>query len=212
MSHPASTTTEGRVIHWARLYDLGSALSGGRIRALHRRLIERAAIVPGERVLDVGCGPGRLTLAVAQAAGPTGETLGIDPSAEMIALATRKAAGAARSARFQIAAIEAIPAPDDHFDVVVTSLVLHHLPPELQQRGLGEVLRVLKPNGRFIALDFSATPGHGIGHVLCVLGLRRGSEHAEHLRALAGAAGLASIEVEPTESHAFCLLRARKSA
>src|SRR6266511_2927373 len=152
------------------LYDLGTALSGGQVRALHRRLLERAAIVPGNRVLDAGCGPGRLTLAAAQAVGPTGETLGIDPSSEMIGLATRKAARAQSAARYQIAGIEAIPAPDDHFDVVLASLMLHHLPPDLQRRGLAETLRVLKPNGRFVALDFSATPGHGIGHILCLFG------------------------------------------
>src|SRR5262249_54572782 len=137
------------------------------VRGLHRRLLARAAIAPGEHVLDVGCGPGRLSLAAAQAAGATGETLGIDLSSEMIALATQKAARAGSTARFQLASIDAIPASDGHFDVVLASLMLHHLSPELQPRGLAEVRRVLKPNGRFVALDFSATPHHGVGHLLC---------------------------------------------
>jgi len=200
--------TESKVIHWARFYDLGTTLMGGRIRALHRRLIERAAIAPGERVLDVGCGPGRLTLAAARAAGP-GAAVGIDPSPEMIALARGKAARAGIPATFRVAGIEAIPAPDAHFDVVLASLMLHHLPDELQRRGLAEVFRVLAPNGRFVALDFSAMPGHGIGHLLSVLGLRRGSAHAEHLRAFANDAGFASVEVTP-ESRVFSLLRASK--
>jgi hypothetical protein len=72
------------------------------------------------------------------------------------------------------------------------------------------VLRVLKPAGRFVALDFSARPGHGIGHLLCVLGLRRGFDHAEHLRSLAAAAGLEAIQVEPV-SRALCLLHAQKA-
>src|SRR5262249_14680639 len=122
---------ESRVLHWARFYDLGTSLIGGRVRALPGRMIDRAAIAPGERVLDVGCGPGRLTLAAAGAAG-SGETLGIDPSPEMIALARRKASGAGSAATFRVAGIEAIPVPDDHFDVVLASLMLHHLPAELQ--------------------------------------------------------------------------------
>jgi len=199
---------ESRVLHWARFYDLGTSLMGGRVRALHRRMIERAAIAPGERVLDVGCGPGRLTLAAAGAAG-SGETLGIDPSPEMIALARRKASGAGSAATFRVAGIEAIPVPDDHFDVVLASLMLHHLPAELQGRGLAEVFRVLAPGGRFVALDFSAMPGHGIGHLLCVFGLRRGSEHADHLGALAREARFESVEVTP-ESRAFSLLHASK--
>jgi ubiquinone/menaquinone biosynthesis C-methylase UbiE len=212
MSMTTNTTTEGRTIHWAGLYDLGTELFGGRVRALHRSVLDLAAIAPGDRVLDVGCGPGRLTLTAALAAGPAGEILGIDPSPEMIALATRKATRAGSSAAFRVAAVEAIPTPDNYFDAVLANLVLHHLPPELQRRGLTEVLRVLKAEGRFVAADFRATPGHGIGHVLCVLGLRRGSEHAEHLRSQVGDAGFEAIQVEPATSRAFCLLRARKPA
>ncbi len=202
-------TNEGSaVLHWARFYDLGTSLMGGRVRALHRRMIEQAAIAPGERVLDVGCGPGRLTLAAARAAG-SGETLGIDPSPEMIALARNKAARGGSAATFRVAGIEAIPVPDDHFDVVLASLMLHHLPADLQRRGLAEVFRVLAPGGRFLALDFSATPGHGIGHLLCVFGLRRGSDHAEHLRGIAQQAGFESVGVTP-EGRAFSLLHASK--
>ena len=206
----AKRTTEGRTIRRARLYDLGTRLCGGRVRSLHRGVLEVAAISPGDRVLDVGCGPGRLTLGAALAAGPKGETLGIDPSPEMIDLATRKARRTGSPAAFRVAPIEAIPSPGDHFDVVLANMMLHHLPLELQQRGLAEVLRVLKPNGRLVAADFGAMPGHGIGHALCVLGLRRGSEHAEHLRSLTAAAGFQSVRIEPAASRALCLLSARK--
>jgi len=103
-----TATTEGHTIHWARLYDLGTGLLGGRVRSLHSDVLQLAAISPGERALDVGCGPGRLTLAAALAAGPGGETVGIDPSQEMIELAKRKAASAGSPAAFRVAAIEAI--------------------------------------------------------------------------------------------------------
>ena len=204
--------TEGHTIHWARLYDLGTELAGGRVRALHRSLLQRADIVPGERVLDVGCGPGRLTIAAALATGADGETVGIDPSPEMIALATHKAARASSSATFRIAAMEAIPAPDAYFAVVLANLVLHHLPLEPQRRGVAEVFRVLEPGGRFVVADFSATPGHGLGHILSALGLRRGSRHAEHLRSLATTAGFEAVQIHPASSRAFCVMSARKPA
>ena len=205
----ATTTHSSNVLHRARLYDLGTSLLGGRIRALHRRLLDRAAISPGDRVLDVGCGPGRLTQAAAQAAGPSGETLGIDLSPEMIALATERASRAASTARFQVASVDALPTAGAHFDVVLASLMLHHLPPALQQRAFAEVFRVLAPNGRVVIADFSAMPGRGLGHVLNVLGLRRGSAHAEHLCSLARAAGFVALEVEPID-RAFCTVRGRK--
>lgn len=206
-SHP---NTDGRTIHWAHLYDLGTRILGGRVRALHGSVLERAVILPGARVLDVGCGPGRLTCAAAELTGPTGEAQGIDASFEMIELATRKASRAGSVATFRVAAIEAIPSPAEHFDVVLANLVLHHLPEQLQRRGLAEVLRVLKPGGRFVIGDFRAGPGHGLGHVLSLLGLRRGSEYADHLSALLGAAGFESIHVAPAASRAFCVVSATK--
>jgi ubiquinone/menaquinone biosynthesis C-methylase UbiE len=205
-----TAVTEGHVLHWARLYDWGTRLFGRPVRALHRRVIDRANITPGTRVLDVGCGPGRLALAAAQRAGPTGETLGIDPSPEMVALATRNAARAGSSAQFRVATIEALPAANDHFDVVLATLMLHHLTPDLQRRGLAEIRRILRSGGRFVAADFGATPGHGLGHLLSVLGVRRGSEHAQYLASIIADAGLERIEIEPTESRAFCIILARK--
>jgi ubiquinone/menaquinone biosynthesis C-methylase UbiE len=205
----ASTLTEGKTLHHPRLYDWGTALFGRRLRDLDRRVLERAAIAPGSRVLDVGCGPGRLTLAAAAAAGRDGETIGIDASPEMITRASEKAAAAGSPARFQLSPIEALPMPGDHFDVALASLMLHHLPGALLGRGLAEVRRVLRPGGRFVALDFRSTPSHGLSHVLCLLGLRRGSEHADHLRALLEEAGFAPVEVERA-GRAFCVLTATK--
>jgi ubiquinone/menaquinone biosynthesis C-methylase UbiE len=100
--------------------------------------------------------------------------LGIDPAPEMVELARRNAVRAGVRARFDVGVIEALPYPDDHFDVVLSSLVLHHLPDELKRRGLAEIRRVLKPGGRVVAVDFAATPSDGIGHLLSVLQLRTG--------------------------------------
>src|SRR5215475_10650021 len=109
MTRPRTSDTEGRLIHWARLYDLGTTLlSFGRISALHRKIVELAEITPGERVLDVGCGPGRLAIVAAIAAGPAGEVCGIDPAPEMVELAGRNAAWAGVKVRFEIGAIEAL--------------------------------------------------------------------------------------------------------
>ena len=206
---PASRTppTEGRLVRWARLYDLGTTLlSFGRLAALHRKMVELAGIRSGERILDVGCGPGRLAIA----AGPAGEACGIDPAPEMVELARRNAARTGVSVQFEVGVIEALPYPSDHFDVVLSSLMLHHLPDELKRRGLAEVHRVLKPAGRLLAVDFGATPRDGVGHLLCVLRLRTGWDHAERLRTMVREAGFDAVEIGPTGHRALAFVRGRK--
>lgn len=202
--------TEGRTIRWAGLYDLGTSLFSGRISALHRRIVALAAVAPGERVLDVGCGPGRLAIHAGGAVGPTGESHGIDPAPEMVQLARRKAARAGIPVRFEVGVIEALPYPENHFDAVLSSLMLHHLPDDLKHRGLAEVRRVLRPAGRFVAVDFGATPGHGLGHLLCVLALRRGTDHAEHIRSMLRGADFEAVEMGPTGHRALTFVRGRK--
>jgi demethylmenaquinone methyltransferase/2-methoxy-6-polyprenyl-1,4-benzoquinol methylase/phosphoethanolamine N-methyltransferase len=204
--------TEGRAIHWARLYDFGTTLlSFGRCAALHGKLVALAAITPGQRVLDVGCGPGRLAIAARVAAGPTGEVHGIDPAPEMIEVARRNAARAGVTLRLDVGVIEALPYPADHFDVVLGSLMLHHLPDELKRRGLAEIHRVLRPGGQLLAVDFGATPRGALGHLLCVLRLRTGWDHAELLRTMLGAAGFDAVEVGPTGARGLALIRGRKA-
>jgi demethylmenaquinone methyltransferase/2-methoxy-6-polyprenyl-1,4-benzoquinol methylase/phosphoethanolamine N-methyltransferase len=205
--------TTGAAIRWAHLYDLGTTLlSLGRRPALHRKTLALAGIAEGERILDVGCGPGRLTILAGTVVGSGGESCGIDPAPEMIALARRKAARAGGRVRFDVGVIEALPYPDGHFDVVVSSLMLHHLPDDLKRRGLAECCRVLKPAGRFLAVDFGATPGEGLGHVLCILGLRKGWDHAERLREMVRDAGFDAVDMGSTGHRALAFVRGRKLA
>jgi SAM-dependent methyltransferase len=98
----------------------------------------------------------------------------------------------------------------DHFDVGLSSLMLHHLPDELKRRGLAEVHRVLRPGGRCLAVDFGATPGEGVGHILCVLRLRTGWDHAERLREMLRETGFEAVEMGPTGHRALAFVRGRK--
>src|SRR4051794_26345437 len=105
--------TMGRLIRWARLYDvqLSLVLLGqlGKLRALP---LDLAALRPGERVLEVGCGTGDVALGAARRVGPQGMVAGIDAAPEMIAVAREKARRTGRAVQFELAAVEAMRFPD----------------------------------------------------------------------------------------------------
>jgi ubiquinone/menaquinone biosynthesis C-methylase UbiE len=154
-----SKATKGLVINMGWRYDLfewvvDPLLFRGQLRALWRRTVELARLEPGEQALDVGCGTGTLALALAGRVGASSRIVGIDPSAQQIARARVKAARRHVPIEFQIAVIEELPFPDRTFDVVFSTLMMHHLPAPLKRQGLAETARVLKPGGRLIIGDF----------------------------------------------------------
>lgn len=170
-THSPAPETQGRTIHWAGHYDwvTNLMLLGGE-RTLRKMTAEMAGIRPGERVLDVGCGTGSLTLAASARAGATGEVYGIDAAPEMIEVAAQKAAKARAKIDFRVALIERLPFPDGYFDVVLSSLMLHHLPDDLKREGFAEIYRVLKPGGRLFAVDFEPPTNPVVRHLASHLG------------------------------------------
>ena len=144
----------------AGLYDV---VTGLLFRGRYREIADAiAAEAPeGSEVLDVSCGPGTVLVELARIA-PTLRTTGVDIDAGMIARAERKAArlardhrpGSARSPRFVVADVAAMPFPDESFDLVVSSYAAHHWPD--RHAGLMEVNRVLRPGGRAIIWDIAS--------------------------------------------------------
>lgn len=153
----------GGVIHWARGYDvLTAVLFAGRGRRFRSDLSRHLDLKPGHRLLDVGCGTGTLALVFAEVVGAGGSVHGIDAAPEMIATATRKAARRQLPARFEVAAAQRLPFPADSMDAVVMSLALHHLPVADRPHAVSELLRVLRPEGHLAIVEFQA-PTHTIG-------------------------------------------------
>ena len=146
--------TEGRMIRWASLYDgVVNILTLGHARRLRILTVDQALLKPGEKVLDVGCGTGGVTIPAKLRVGKTGEVAGIDPAPEMIAVARRKASRARLEIDFRVGVIESLSYPDATFDAVTSSMMMHHLPEHLQVKGLAEIRRVLKPGGRLLIAD-----------------------------------------------------------
>jgi ubiquinone/menaquinone biosynthesis C-methylase UbiE len=151
----------GILLHSPALYDLmvGIYLLG-RERSFRQRLLSLAALRPGERVLDVGCGTGSMAILARRQVGASGGVLGIDASAEMLEWARHKARRAGLDVEFLQAPAQALPLPDGELDVVLSTLMLHHLPRPARVRLVAEARRVLRPRGRLLIVDFVRTPSH----------------------------------------------------
>jgi ubiquinone/menaquinone biosynthesis C-methylase UbiE len=169
-SPPATRDVEtpGAVMGHGRHGPLGAvffriALLGGRRRRAFARLAAASGAQPGDRALDVGCGTGEFTRAMAEAVAPGGTVLGVDPSSEAITRA--RVLTHSENCTFSTGIAEALDAPDDTYDVVVSSLMIHHLPPALRTRAIGEMFRVLRPGGSILVAD-SRPPASRIGRYL----------------------------------------------
>jgi 2-polyprenyl-3-methyl-5-hydroxy-6-metoxy-1,4-benzoquinol methylase len=158
-SRPHSARTSGIVIHTPRRFDLIVALAFlGRERAFRNRLADLAGLSPGETVLDVACGTGTLAILAKQRVGESGRVRAIDASVEMISRARKKARRANVDVAFENAFAEALPFADKTFDVVTSTFLLRHLPPEARDRTVREMCRVVKPDGRLLLVDTRPTP------------------------------------------------------
>ena len=121
--------------------------------AFKRRLLEQAQIGKGNRVLDLGCGTGTLTV-LAKKMCPGAEVIGLDADPEILAIARRKVAGAGVEVSLAEGLATTLPYPDRAFDRVLSSLLFHHLTRADKARAMREVWRVLRPGGELHVADF----------------------------------------------------------
>src|SRR5262249_1975171 len=122
---------------------------------VEQRARTRAAlrVRPGERGLDIGCGPGFLSCELAREVGPTGRVASIDASPEMLEAARARAAREGLADRIEVASGDAarLDFPGGAFDFVVAVQVYLYVA-EIEQ-ALGEAARVLRPGGRLVVVD-----------------------------------------------------------
>ena len=156
------------------LYDIFTRVAG--VRVLHERAVELAGIVPGQAVVDVGCGTGNLSFAVL-AAHPDARVTGLDPDEDALRRAARKALRRGVSLTLVQGYADRIPAEDASLDHVVSSLALHHVDDDGRVAFAHDALRALRPGGKVTVLDFGGpapdaedahhpTHGHGPAHAL----------------------------------------------
>src|SRR5919204_2870691 len=139
----------------AGVYDLmNTAMTAGMHHRWRERAADRAELGRGDRALDVCCGTGDLAFELAGRVGSGGEVIGCDFSEPMLDLARAKAEERGISnARFEWADALALPYGDGTFDAVTVGFGVRNLAD--LDRGLAEMARVLKPDGRMVILEIT---------------------------------------------------------
>ena len=191
-------------------------------------LVERAAVAPGERVLDVACGTGVVTRAAAECAGSGGHVAGIDLNPGMIAVARSLAPAAGAAIEWHEASAHALPFRNSHFDVVLCQQGLQFFPDKAL--ALREMRRVLRHGGR-LALSvwndtglYNTALGKALGvHLSHDVAIRfcasRKAPSGQELQRLAADAGFAAIDLRiermminlpPVEIFALIICRQRR--
>ena len=111
------------------------------------RTVERLALHPGARVLDVGCGTGASALPAADRVGPTGKVIGVDLAERLLEIAQQKAASRnLGNAEFHFGDMERLGYPDGDFDAVICVFAIFFVPDMAKQ--LRELWRMVCPGGR----------------------------------------------------------------
>ena len=141
-------------------YDTMNSVISFQLHKLWRKdTMERMAVKPGSKSLDVCCGTADWTIAMSEAVGPTGEAYGLDFSQNMLNVGIEKTKDIDNINLLQGNAME-LPFEDNTFDYVTVGFGLRNVPDYLQ--ALREMNRVVKPGGKVVCLETSQSeiPGY----------------------------------------------------
>ena len=196
----AAKETQRRYDRAALGYDLRDMPMELFARALRRRLWAK---IDGGRVLEVGVGTGR-NLAYHP---PQSEVSAIDISPRLLAKAVRKARKKGQAVEMSLMDAQRLAFGDGSFDSAAATFVFCSVPDPLV--GLAEVRRVLKPGGRFVAVDLGESSGF-LGHIFQLLGARHGEGKLGEAPAMLREAGFEGVESGRTKYKPLWVVRATK--
>ena len=155
----------GGVFHSvASRYDLMNDLMSGGIHRIWKRVaIELSGVRPGQQILDVAGGTGDLTSRFSREVGPTGKVVLSDINSSMLGTGRDRLLdeGVCGNVEFVLADAEALPFRESSFDCVTIAFGLRNV--THKERALASMLRVLKPGGRLLVLEFSKPTSEFLG-------------------------------------------------
>lgn len=134
---------------------LNAVMTAGLYKLWNRRVVRATALRPGDSAVDLACGTGSLTRALAKTVGPEGSVLGVDFSAQMLRAAERKPAA---NVEYRLGdATDLAGVPSARFDAATIAYGARNIP---DLDGLfAEMARVLKPGGRAVCLEIARPTG-----------------------------------------------------
>jgi ubiquinone/menaquinone biosynthesis C-methylase UbiE len=174
---------------------------------LRRRALVHAALdaQPGERLLDVGCGPGFYVAELLERVGPAGHVTGVDSSRAMLGVAEHRCRDHANVA-FHAGDATALPVDDAGFDRAISVQVLEYVADTAA--ALAELFRALRPGGRLLVwdVDWTTVSWHAVDAARMERVLRAWDTHLAHPalpRTLAARLAAAGFETVHAEGHTF---------
>ena len=196
------------VMSHAGSYDrLTRLVTLGRRDRIYAGLAALTDAAPGEHAVDLGCGTGVLTRALATRVGPRGLVTGIDPSEDMVAFASRTATP---TIRYAVHPAEALPFRDESVHVVATALAMHHIDADQRPVAVAEAHRVLVPGGRLLVVDLHPPRNRIARHLIDALtGPEMANSDLVALRGLFEGAGFEVVDIG-VRSVAFGYVLGRK--
>lgn len=197
MEHQHSEPDIEHFNQWAEKYEQSGIQRY--IAQIHEAMVEQVSgeVPSPDYVLDIGCGTGRLLRQVAQQ-WPGARLVGVDPAEGMIAVAQHLVP----DAEFLVAPAELLPVPSGSFDVVFSTISMHHWANQAQ--GLQEIGRVLRPGGVLCLAD--VTMPRWVSRML-----RSKAQSAKMMRRLVTHAGLELIGQRRILAHVILIVTARKT-
>lgn len=136
-------------------YQMNNLISLGTQNGWRKKFFKKLRVAPGDFALDLCCGTGDLTIALAKQVGPSGNVIGLDFNQKMLDLADKKIRAQNLQKEIQLKQGDAmhLPYPDQSFDIVTIGFGLRNVPDADQV--LKEIYRVLKPDGKVGILETS---------------------------------------------------------
>jgi arsenite methyltransferase len=142
--------------------------------------LTKLSLVPGNFVIDIGCGPGFLCESMADKVGPSGRVLGIDISSDLIGRAERR--NSRNWLSYRVGDATVIDEPAAGFDVAACTQVAEYIPEV--DKAISEAFRVLKPGGRavFVATDWDGVIWHSDAPERMTAVMKSWETHCAHPR------------------------------